>query len=69
MRPVDPVVRLKQEITKTGTAVAFAAEHGFSSCYISQVVTGRSPPSRRLMKALGITKRVTVQYIELEDRA
>ena len=47
-------VKIKAEADKIGGQSAFAAAHGVTRAYVSAVLQGHRPPSRRLCKALGI---------------
>lgn len=46
--------RLRQAIREVGTLKAFASQHGFTMGFVCDVRSGRRPPSRRIMAALGI---------------
>ena len=45
---------LADEIEEAGTASQWAFENGYSKPYVSYVVNGHKPPSRRLLDDLGL---------------
>lgn len=52
---VDAVrLLLRESVRKAGTAQAWGAVHGLSRAYVSEVVTGRRPPSATVLAALGL---------------
>lgn len=60
MTPKDPIDALDEAATKHGSVSAFARATGFAPSYVHDVISGRRPPSKKLLDALGL-KRVVVQ--------
>ncbi len=54
MQLADVQKLLQREATKHGGQAAFAEAHGLTKQYVSQVLCGMRPPSRRMCEALGI---------------
>jgi len=53
------VAHLARAVKRAGTQRALAHEMGVSEAYISDVLRGRRLPSRRLLTAMGISRRWT----------
>ncbi len=53
---------------KHKTLRKFSAHIGVSSAYISDVVLGKKPPSRKVLAEIGMVKTSTVAY-EMADEA
>ncbi len=54
MRLTDVQKLLRRETAKLGGQAAYAEAHGLTKQYVSQVLRGLRPPSRRLCEALCI---------------
>jgi transcriptional regulator with XRE-family HTH domain len=58
--------RLDTLCEKAGSMRKFALANGFSAGYVSQVMNGKSPPSKRLLKAMGINPKVS--YVKITPK-
>lgn len=46
--------RLNKRVEEAGSQSAFAQEHAISKPYISDVITGRRDPGKKVLEALGL---------------
>lgn len=53
--------RLRKEIKKMKTQMAWGKKHGFSRAYVSDMVNGRRDFSEKALKALGLR----IDYVEI----
>jgi transcriptional regulator with XRE-family HTH domain len=55
---------LRQAIQRVGTSRAFAREVGIGESALSRILSGREPPSGKILRALGLRRRVVYERIE-----
>lgn len=56
--------RLRERVEAAGSARAFALRAGVSPVFVLDCLHERRRPGPRLLKALGIQKRVSVAYVD-----
>jgi transcriptional regulator with XRE-family HTH domain len=57
------IARLRRECEKAGSQQAFADNIGVSRPYVTLVLSGRSPPSRKMLNAIGMERVVVFRKI------
>lgn len=53
---------LEQNCRKAGSRLAWAKAHEVSPSYVNTVFSGRREPGKKILDALGITKRVEYHF-------
>jgi hypothetical protein len=61
--------RLEDQVWAAGGLRAWGRGHGFSASFISDVLHGRQPPSKRLLGVLGFERVRSVSYREAKQAA
>jgi transcriptional regulator with XRE-family HTH domain len=67
-RMSDPIAMLKAKL-RTNTQQGLAKELGLSPQFLSDIVTGRRPPSIKLLEALGLERVVTYRRINARAKS
>lgn len=61
----DAVIRiLRRACAKTGSQAIFAASHGLSAAYVSDVLQGRRVPAERMLNAIGVERVVLYRKVK-----
>lgn len=53
--------RLRAAVLLAGSQTAFAAQNSLSTGYVSDVLAGRREPGAKILRALGVERRVVYQ--------
>lgn len=54
----DPIRAIKEAVDEYGSQTKFAKSCGVTQAYVSQVLSGKTPPSVRLLSAVGLRRAV-----------
>lgn len=63
----DPIRELRKACKALGSQKAFAARHGLSDAYVSDVLKGRREPGDCILRALGLRKVITYTTVTPDD--
>ena len=60
----DLIALLRRRIKEHGQQKLFAAAHGMSAQYVTDVLRGRREPGEKMLGALGLRKVVTYEEVK-----
>lgn len=63
METIDPIAELSRAVKAAGSQRKWAAEHGLSAPYVSDVLAGRRDPGAAVLSALGLERVVSYRRI------